>query len=113
MSDNILLLTEGEDYLVAENGDYLIAVVQYLTTAINGTYAVSGQQATLLKSKVLAAQFGNYSVVGRDVGIVHGYEFGVLNGVYSLIGNNASIVWTSNPDQLYVELRSFTERRRI
>jgi hypothetical protein len=91
MSDNILLLTEDDNYLTAENGDYLIAVVQYLFTSQNGSYEVAGQTANLLKSKVLV----------------------VLNGDYSLVGNNANIARVASPEQKYIELRSFTERRRL
>jgi|LakMenEpi03Aug12_release.lakeMendotaPanAssembly.Ray.scaffolds.fasta_scaffold43142_1 hypothetical protein len=115
MSDNLLLLTEGGDYLVTESGEYIIAVVQYQITSINGTYTVAGQTANLLKSKVLSASYGTYSLTGQNIVITHGYEFLASNGLYSLTGNDATITYVAQTSvsQLYVELRSFTERRRM
>jgi hypothetical protein len=71
MSDNILLLTEDGNYLTAENGDYLIVVVQYLITAEPGAYSITGNDAII--------------------------DYVAQTGV----------------DQYYIELRSFTERRRL
>ena len=115
MSDNRLLLTEGGDYLVTESGDYIIAVVQYLVTATNGSYTVTGQAANLLKSKVLIADYGSYSVTGQNISITHGYEVLAANGAYSITGNDATITYVAQTgtNQYYIELRSFTERRRM
>jgi hypothetical protein len=113
MSDNILLLTEDDNYLTAENGDYLIAVVQYLFTAQNGSYEVAGQTATLLKSKVLYVLNGSYAISGQSINVTYGHVLIALNGDYSVVGNNASITYVANPEQKYIDLRSFTERRRI
>lgn len=136
MSDNILLLTEGGDYLATEDGDYIIAVVQYLITSVNGTYTVTGQSATLLKSKSVSASYGTYSVTGQTADLVKGrvltsqygsyivtgqpatieyfvgYTIVALNGVYSITGYDANITWTAGI-QYPIELRSFTERRRM
>jgi hypothetical protein len=114
MSDNILLLTEGGDYLVTEDGDYIIAVVQYLITTVNGSYTVTGQSATLLKSKSLTVNYGTYSVTGQSATIEYevGYTIIALNGVYSITGYDANITWTAGI-QYPIELRSFTERRRM
>lgn len=112
MSDNILLLAEDGNYLITENGEYIIAVVQYLTTALNGSYAIAGQTANILKSKSITLSYGSYSVTGQSADFVKGRVFTALNGDYSIVGNSATISYVSNA-QLYIELRSFTERRRI
>lgn len=134
MSDNILLLAEDGNYLITENGEYIIAVVQYLTTALNGSYTITGQTANILKSKtislsygsysvtgqsadlvkgrVLTANNGSYTVAGQDIGLNLGRVLTALNGDYSIVGISATISYVSNA-QLYIELRSFTERRRI
>jgi hypothetical protein len=70
MSDNRLLLTESGNFLVTESGDYIIAVVQYLITTVNGSYTVTGQSATLLKSKSVSASYGTYSVTGQTANLV-------------------------------------------
>lgn len=113
MSDNILLLTEDDNYLTAENGDYLIAVVQYLFTSQNGTYTIAGQTANLLKSKILYVLNGSYAVSGQSINVTYGHVLVALNGDYSVVGNNASIAYIGGANQKYIELRSFTERRRI
>lgn len=113
MSDNILLLAEDGNYLIAENGDYLIAVVQYLFTTQNGTYTISGQTANLLKSKVLYVLNGAYAVSGQSINVTYGHVLVALNGDYSVVGNNATIAYVGGANQKYIDLRSFTERRRI
>ena len=115
MSDNILLLTEDGNYLTAENGDYLIAVVQYLFTSQSGTYQISGQSANLLKSNVLYLRNGAYGISGQSINVTYGHVLVALNGDYSISGNSATIDYVAQTgvDQPYVELRSFTERRRI
>ncbi len=134
MSDNILLLAEDGNYLITENDEYIIAVVQYLTTALNGAYTITGQTANILKSKTISLSYGSYSVTGQSADLVKGRVLTVdsgsytitgqsiglnlgraltaLNGDYSIVGNDATISYVSN-GQRYVELRSFTERRRI
>lgn len=138
MSDNILLLAEDGSYLITESGDYIIAVVQYLTTALNGSYTVSGQTANILKSKTLSLSYGSYSLTGQSANLVKGlvltadsgfyaitgqtaridyfvgYTIVALNSDYSIVGNDATISYVSNAElQRYIELRSFTERRRM
>lgn len=136
MSDNRLLLTESGNFLVTESGNYIIAVVQYLITTVSGSYTVTGQSATLSKSKSISASYGTYSVTGQTANLVKGrvltpqygsyiltgqpatidyfvgYTIVALNGVYSITGYDANIAWDSNA-QKYIELRSFTERRRM
>lgn len=77
---------------------YVIGVVvgaAYVITANNGTYTVTGQSATLLRSKALVADNGYYNVTGYPATIV--------------VGGSPIIV----TDQLLIKLRSFTETRRF
>jgi hypothetical protein len=67
----------------------------YTITATNGTYAVAGQAATLLRSKLITSSTGYYNVDGYPATIV--------------IGGSPIIV----TDQLLIKLRSFTEIRRF
>lgn len=68
----------------------------YTITAVNGTYLVSGQTATLSFGRLLSAQNGVYSVAGQAVDISVGAPPAPTLGI-----------------ELFVEIRSFTERRRF
>jgi len=87
-----------------------------------GSYFLTGQTAILLKSKVLNPANGTYNIVGETVQIVYtpssaGYTITASNGVYSVNGNDAIISVTASPvtgeEIFFVEIRSFTERRRF
>jgi hypothetical protein len=67
----------------------------YSITANAGSYAVAGQTAILTRSRLLSGDFGVYTVTGAAAVI----DFG-----------GSPIV---DSTQLYVVLRSFTERRRF
>jgi hypothetical protein len=67
----------------------------YTISADNGTYAVTGQSATLLRNKVLSGDYGLYTLTGQDAIITFDGEPVVVS------------------EQLLVKLRSFTERRRF
>jgi len=67
----------------------------YTISADNGTYAVTGQSATLLRNKVLSGGYGLYTLTGQDAIITFDGEPVVVS------------------EQLLVKLRSFTERRRF
>ena len=68
----------------------------FTITAVNGTYLVSGQTATLSFGRLLSAQNGVYSVAGQAVDISVGAPPAPTLGI-----------------ELFVEIRSFTERRRF
>lgn len=70
--------------------------IGYTITAVNGTYLVSGQTATLSFGRLLSAQNGVYSVAGQAVDISVGAPPAPTLGI-----------------ELFVEIRSFTERRRF
>jgi len=67
----------------------------YTISADNGTYAVTGQSATLLRNKVLSGDYGLNTLTGQDAIITFDGEPVVVS------------------EQLLVKLRSFTERRRF
>jgi hypothetical protein len=60
-----------------------------------GNYAVAGQDATLLKTSLLLLDSGVYSLTGQAVNITYSGE-PIVESV-----------------QYLIEIRSFTERRRI
>ena len=67
----------------------------YTLTAQNGIYSVSGQSAVLLRTRLVSAQNGSYSVFGQPAVIT--------------LGGGGGTTGT----QFFVEIRSFTERRRF
>lgn len=69
----------------------------YTLTAASGTYSISGQPATILKSKLLTAASGSYSIAGQDATITYtapptGYTIVADYGTYSISGQPASIL---------------------
>ena len=70
----------------------------YSISALNGTYALTGQTAILAYTPSA------------------GYAITALNGNYVVTGQSAAIVWAgggpvTGPQQYFIEIRSFTERR--
>jgi len=51
-------------------------------------------------------------VTGQAASLVYGRVILALNGTYTITGNDANITWTAGI-QYPIELRSFTERRRM
>jgi hypothetical protein len=68
----------------------------YTITALNGTYSVSGQTANISFARLLSAQNGVYSVAGQTVNISAGIPPTPVTAI-----------------EYFVEIRSFTERRRF
>jgi len=88
----------------------------YTIAANNGSYTVTGQSATLLRSKALSGAYGVYTITGQSATLSKGRFLLGDFGTYSVTGQNAVITYgsvTINTDQLLVKLRSFTERRRF
>ena len=85
----------GIDYLSVSYINGQVVAGGYTITATNGTYAVAGQAATLLRSRLITSSTGYYNVDGYPATIV--------------IGGSPIIV----TDQLLIKLRSFTEIRRF
>jgi len=90
----------------------------YSITALNGSYTVSGQTATVLRSRALDASSGSYSVTGQSIDVSFGRLLSAQNGVYSVAGQVVDISVGVPPTPItameyFVEIRSFTERRRF
>ncbi len=64
-----------------------------LIVAINGTYSLAGQTATVLRSKLVAASHGTYSLVGQDATVSRNRVVTPLHGVYSLSGQSVEITF--------------------
>ncbi len=112
------LSTDGTmEYLSVSYINGTVTAGNYTLAANNGTYALSGQVATISKSRILIAGNGTYTLSGQSASITAGRLFVADAGQYSLNGQDAIITLGGSPivvsDQLLIELRSFTERRRF
>ena len=112
----------------------------YTITALNGSYAISGQSISLYRSRLINSNYGSYALSGQSAGMYKGYTVLALNGSYALSGRSAvlsrgfllssqnglysltgqaiDISYTpappvTGPTQYFIEIRSFTESRRI
>jgi len=107
----------GIDYLNVSYINGTVVGTGYTISADNGTYAVTGQSATLLRSKVLSGDYGLYTLAGQDASIRRTRLFEANTGQYALTGQDAIITLGGSPivvdEQLLIKLRSFTERRRF
>lgn len=88
----------------------------YVITALVGTYAITGQNATILRSKALLPLVGTYALTGQNATILRSKALLPLVGTYSINGQPAILTWSGTPTpvailQDYIELRSFTEKR--
>lgn len=76
-------------------GTWAIAYsVNYAVAANSGTYAVTGQTATLLKSNVLAAANGSYSITGQTADLLLGFALTADAGSYATTGQAATVDYT-------------------
>jgi fibronectin-binding autotransporter adhesin len=108
-------------------------------TSSYGTYALDGQSAKIYRNRILGADFGSYALIGSDATVVFGrvllgspgnytvagepatiLKTSLLlpdSGLYSLSGQAVNITYSGEPIvesvQYLIEIRSFTERRRI
>lgn len=64
----------------------------YTLTAANGTYSLSGQAATLLKSKTVAANNGSYTLAGQAATLQKTRILIAAQGAYSLAGQAATLL---------------------
>lgn len=65
----------------------------YTLTANHGTYATTGQSATLLRSKLVTANNGTYSLTGQSASVYQNKLVTAANGSYSLTGQAATITY--------------------
>ena len=94
------------------------APAAYSITATNGTYALNGQSVGIARGIVLSGSYGSYAVTGRNITIAKGNLLLPQNGLYSLAGQTIDISYSgappvTGPTQYFIEIRSFTESRRI
>jgi hypothetical protein len=92
----------------------------YTLVADGGVYSYSGDNANLLFNRVLAADGGVYSYTGNNANLRVNRSLAAEGGSYTYSGNNADLLYSGGPppppvvtDIYFIELRSFTERRRI
>lgn len=69
----------------------------YTLTADAGSYSLAGQDATLLKSKVVTADAGSYALAGQDATLTHTpfgstYTLTCDAGAYSISGQDAALI---------------------
>ena len=92
----------GAYTITANNGSYTVtgqtATIQRsrLLTANNGTYAVTGQTATIQKTRILAGDYGIYALTGQTASIVKtspgNYVLIANNGAYTVAGQPATLL---------------------
>jgi hypothetical protein len=112
----------------------------YTITALNGAYTLNGQSVGIYRGRSLTSAYGSYSLAGQSIGIYlgrsltsgygsyaltgqsatlsRGFLLSPQNGLYSITGQAIDITYTpappvTGPTQYVIEIRSFTERRRI
>lgn len=119
---NIGWIFNGGYTIAANNGSYAVTgqsaslLRSKVLSANNGSYTITGQSATLLRSKALSGDYGVYTITGQSATLSKGRFLLGDSGTYGVTGQNAVITYSSitiNTDQLLVKLRSFTERRRF
>ena len=100
-------------------GNPPVLSVAYTLDASYGSYALTGQSITLTRGFLLSAQNGSYALTGQSITIARGFLLSPQNGLYSLTGQAVDITYTpftppvTGPTQYFIEIRSFTESRRI
>jgi hypothetical protein len=64
----------------------------YTLTASAGSYALSGQSATLLRSKLVIGSAGAYALSGQAVTVLRSKSLGASAGAYALTGQSANLL---------------------
>jgi len=72
---------------------FAVAGATYTLTADNGSYTTTGQDASLLRSKVISGNQGSYSITGQTASIFKTKVIDASFGSYSLTGQNATITY--------------------
>jgi hypothetical protein len=72
------------------------AVNNYTLTAQGGSYTLTGQSATLIRSKLVTASGGSYAIAGQQATITYtpaaiNYQLTAQGGSYALTGQSATI----------------------
>jgi hypothetical protein len=66
----------------------------YTLVANNGTYAVTGQAASLLRSRLVSAVYGTYALTGQNATLLKSKVMLANTGAYSVAGQAAIVVYT-------------------
>jgi hypothetical protein len=66
----------------------------YTLVANNGTYAVTGQAASLLRSRLVSAVYGTYALTGQNATLLKSRVMLANTGTYSVAGQAAIVVYT-------------------
>jgi hypothetical protein len=80
---------------------------------------IAGSPPVLSVAYTLDASYGSYALTGQNITITRGFLLSPQNGLYSLTGQAVDITYTpftppvTGPTQYFIEIRSFTESRRI
>jgi hypothetical protein len=80
---------------------------------------LAGSPPVLSVAYTLDASYGSYALTGQNITITRGFLLSPQNGLYSLTGQAVDITYTpftppvTGPTQYFIEIRSFTESRRI
>ena len=80
---------------------------------------LAGSPPVLSAAYTLNASYGSYALTGQSITITKGFLLSAQNGLYSLTGQAVDITYTpftppvTGPTQYFIEIRSFTESRRI
>jgi hypothetical protein len=87
-------------------------------TGAYGSYSLAGQSANIYRSRLLVSSYGVYAITGQSATLSRGFLLSPQNGLYSVTGQAIDITYTPAPPvtgafQYLIEIRSFTERRRI
>jgi hypothetical protein len=99
--------------------DFTNPAVNYAVAANQGSYAITGQLANVLRGRLVTADFDSYNVEGGVTSVLIGRKIAADFGAYGINGQIATIVYGGGPgpiivtDDLLIKLRSFTERRRF
>jgi len=80
---------------------------------------LAGSPPVLSAAYTLTASNGSYVLTGQNITITRGFLLSPQNGLYSLTGQAVDITYTpftppvTGPTQYFIEIRSFTQSRRI
>lgn len=116
------LVADGGVYSYSGNDANLVygTAGSFTLSADGATYSYSGNNADLRFNRVLAADGGVYSYTGNNANLRVNRSLIAEGGSYTYSGNNADLLYSGGPppppvgvDIYFIELRSFTERRRI
>jgi hypothetical protein len=84
--------------LPCDTGIYFVlgsdALADFEVTAEQGSYTITGQDATLLKTSILTAEYGTYTITGQDADFAVGATDRVMAadyGTYAFTGQDATL----------------------